>query len=231
MKFPYRVLVRPLAVLLMVLLSAVSLQAADYSIEVLKEGPPADALAKEIAAEISDTGYAIKRSETSTLCNIWFCKQWNVDPDFEPTLSVLYPFEPGQLIGVIEYKRRGEDFRAQDLDRGVYTLRYALQPVDGNHVGTSATRDFLLVVTAENDTSPKAMDIRELYTASAEAAESSHPGLLLMQHVPDDADTSKPSIKQNDDEWWTARLIGAAGKDGKTKPLAIDLVVEGHADE
>ena len=230
MNYPYRVF-RPLSVLLLVLLCTVSIKAADYTIEVLKEGPPADELAKEIADEIADTGYAVKRSETSTLCNIWFCKEWKAAADFKPSAAVLYPFTPGQLIGVVEYKRRGEDFREQDLNRGVYTLRYALQPVDGNHVGTSATRDFLLVVTAENDKSPEAMDIRELYTASSEAAESSHPGLLLMQEVPADADTSKPSIKQNDDEWWIARLIGQVSADGKTKSLAIDLVVEGHADE
>ena len=205
--------------------------AAEYTVEVLQEAPPADELAEEIAGQLADSGFTIKRSETSTLCNIWFCKQWSVPAEFKPTAEVLYPFAPGQLIGVIQYTRRGGDFRDQDINRGVYTLRYAQQPIDGNHEGTSPTRDFLLVVTAEQDQSAERMDIENLYTASAEAAESSHPGLLLMQAVPADADTSSPSIRTNDEEWKIVRLAGTTAAGGESKPLAMDLVVEGHADE
>ena len=208
-----------------------AVRADDYMIEELKEAAPADELSEEIAAQLSAAGFAIKRSQTSTLCNLWLCKQWEVAANFEPTDEVLYPFQPGDLIGVVEYKRRGEDFREQDINRGVYTLRYAQQPVDGNHEGTSATRDFLLVVNAQKDQSPARMEIQELFTASAEAAESSHPGLLLMPKVPADAKVTKPSIRENDDEWWIIRVAGAATADGKPKPLAFDLVVVGHADE
>ena len=205
--------------------------AADYSVEVLDEGPPADEISEEVAKQLGSTGFAVKRSETSTLCNIWFCKQWTVDSDFTATDELLYPFTPGQLIGVVQYKRRGGDFRDQEINRGVYTLRYAQQPVDGNHEGTSPTRDFLLVVAAEKDTSAGVMDVRKLYTASAEAAESSHPGLLLMQAVPADADLSSPSVRTTDDEWSIVRLPGMAAVGENPKKLAIDLVVVGHADE
>lgn len=213
------------------LIFSAPLIAADYAVEAIEEAPPTDELAAGIAEQLSETGFTVKRSETSTLCNIWFCKEWKVASDFEATDELLYPFTPGQLIGVIQYKRRGGDFRDQDINRGVYTLRYAQQPVDGNHEGTSPTRDFLLVVTAERDKSPEVMDVRKLYTASAEAAESSHPGLLLMQAVPADADVSSPSIRTSDDEWSIVRLWGTAVGGEKPKKLAMDLVVVGHADE
>lgn len=206
--------------------------AADYSVEKLDEAAPADEVAGEIAALLSPTGVAVKRSETSTLCRIWLCKQWPAAADFKPTAEVQFPFTPGQLIGVVQYKRRGEDFREHDLNRGVYTLRYAQQPVDGNHEGTSPTRDFLLVVKADADRSPKVMDTEKLYAVSAEAAESSHPGLLLMKKVPADADAAQPTIRHDeDDDWWIIRIVGQASAGGKTMPLAIDLVVVGHADE
>ena len=211
--------------------SFASIATADFSVQVLKESPPTDELAEEIAAQLASTGFTVKRSETSTLCNIWFCKSWNVPADFKATSEVLYPFQPGQLVGVIEYKRRGEDFREQDINRGVYTLRYAQQPIDGNHEGTSPTRDFLLVVNAEKDKSAAVMDVRKLYTASAEAAESSHPGLLLMQAVPADAEASAPSIRSTDDEWEIVRLAGEAVAGDAKRALVMDLVVVGHADE
>ena len=213
------------------LICSAPLFAADLAVVELAESPPADELAEEIAAQISGEGFSVKRSETSTLCNIWFCKEWKIAEDFKTSDEVLYPFTPGQLIGVIEYKRRGGDFRDQDINRGVYTLRYAQQPIDGNHEGTSATRDFLLVVSAEQDKSAAAMDIEKLYAASAEAAESSHPGLLLMQAVPADADVSKPSIRTNDEEWSIVRISGVTNAGGQSKELPMDLVVEGHADE
>ena len=222
---------RFLLALIVVTLSAAS-SAADYSISVLEEAAPADELAPEIAKQLSPTGFKVMRSETSTLCHIWLCKQWNVADGFKPTAELQYPFQQGQLVGVIQYKRRGEDFREQDVNRGVYTLRYALQPTDGNHEGTSATRDFLLVVKAEDDKSPEPMDVEKLFAASKEAAESSHPGLLAMKSPSPEAKTEKPLIReQAEDEWWIISITGAAAVGDKASPLTMDVVIMGHADE
>lgn len=205
--------------------------AADHTIGVLEEGPPADDLAAEIAKQLSETGYKVMRSEKSTLCHIWLAKAWKVPADFTATPEVLYPFQPGQLIGVVQYKRRGEDFREQDINSGVYTLRYAQQPVDGNHVGTSMTRDFLLVMKAEHDKSAEPLDPKKLFAASAVAAESSHPGLLAMQKVQGEAAIDKPTIRETDDEWQIIGIAGTAQSGDKTSPLRMELVIVGHADE
>ncbi len=171
------------------------------------------------------------RSEKSTLCYIWLAKTWKVPADFKATPEVLYPFQPGELIGVIQYKRRGEDFREQDINSGVYTLRYAQQPVDGNHVGTSKTRDFLLLMRAEDDKSADVLDTKKLFAASAVAAESSHPGLLAMQKVQGEAASDKPTIRAGGNEWQIIGVAGTAQTGDKTSPLPIELVIVGHADE
>ena len=87
--------------------------------------------------------------------------------------------------------------RDQDIAKGVYTLRYGQQPVDGNHEGTSPTRDFLTLVNAEKDTSAKPMELKALLKASAEAAGSSHPALFGMQKVKGDA-KAELSIRHED---------------------------------
>jgi hypothetical protein len=154
-----------------------------------------------------------------------------VKADFTATDEVLYPFEPGQLLGVVKYARRGGDFRDQEINRGVYTLRYAQQPVDGNHVGTSPTRDFLLLLKAEDDQSPAAIDVKKLYEESAKAAESTHPCLLLMPRIAGEV-TDQPSLAVNDEkEWVTIRLPGKAAAGDKQSLQAIEVVVVGHADE
>ena len=86
--------------------------------------------------------------------------------------DVIYPFSQGQMLGVIRYSRSGSDFRDQDIEAGVYTLRYAHQPVDGAHVGTSPTRDFLMLLNAEHDKVLKPASRDEMNEQSAEVAQS-----------------------------------------------------------
>ncbi len=204
------------------------LAAEEYRVEPLKEAAPADELAPEIAAQLAPTGVRVVEGENRTIYEIWPCKQWKVAADFQATLERLYPFEPGQLMGAVRLRRRGSDFREQDISRGVYTLRYALQPVDGNHVGTSPTRDFLLMVAADEDTSPENMSPEQLVKLSAAAAGSSHPAMLCLQKTADES--ADPALRHLEGpDWWVLRLSSMAGEAGGQLPL--DLVVVGHAQE
>src|SRR5262245_14902975 len=128
-------------ILLLCVRSAV---AADHHVEALAEAAPADAISPDIAALLNTEGVRLVRGSNRAVCDLWLCKEWPLTT-FDSG-ELLYPFEPGQLIGVVRYPRKGSDFRDQPIADGVYTLRYAQQPVDGAHVGTSPTRDFLLLV-------------------------------------------------------------------------------------
>ena len=214
-----------------VLVAAVSVDKAEHRVELLDEAPPSDVLTDDVLGQLAVTGLKVVRGTKRTICEIWLCKEWGVQADFKPNSGILYPFEPGQLIGVLRFRRKGGDFRDQDIGRGVYTLRYGRQPVDGNHEGTSPTRDFLLLVRAEDDTKTDRMDPEQLIKLSATAAESNHPALLCLQKV-EDASESTPSIHHHEDnDWWVVRLSGAAKADNQTHDLVLALVVAGHADE
>ncbi len=210
---------------------AIAVRAADHRVEPLGEPAPADAISAEIAATLAPTGVRIVRGQSRTVCEIWLCKQLAARPDFEATPAVQYPLVPGSLVGVVRYANKGGDFRDQDIGRGVYTLRYGQQPVDGNHVGTSPTRDFLLLIEAEKDKSTEPLDIKELATSSAEAAQSSHPALLSLQR-PVDGGEKAPSIRHDEErDWWIVRLGGTIRAGEKEAPLDLELVVVGHAAE
>ncbi len=205
--------------------------AVDHRVEILSEPPPSDAAAAEIMDKIGATGFKIIRGSSRTVCEIWPCKQWEVGADFKPTNELLYPFQQGQLIGLLRFPRRGSDFRDQQINSGVYTLRYALQPVDGNHVGTSPTRDFLLLVRADEDTSPENMDVEQLSTLSAAAAESNHPAMLCLQR-PEGPAAENPSIRHNEEnDWWLVHFSATALANGKKYNLPVDLIVAGNANE
>lgn len=219
---------KSLASLAVVLLCVSAALADDYSVKKLEEKPPVDEMPKAIAGQLDETGYTVTKGEETTLANIWFTKEWDVKEGFSPTLDVLYGFKPGHLVGVIQWKRKGADFRDQEIARGVYTLRYALQPNDGNHVGTSPTRDFLLMVEAAKDEAAEPMEAEKLSQLSAEAAESTHPAMLALQLVPTKAD-QRPAIHfQERNEF---HILRATGKSKAGKPVDVDIVVVGHADE
>lgn len=213
------------ALLFSVLISS-NVGAADYRIEPLGEAAPADDVSDEIAATLAPTGVRVIRGTKTTFCDIWLCKQWATEKDFKPTSELLYPFTPGQIMGVVRFSRKGSDFRDQDISTGVYTLRYAKQPVDGSHVGTSLTRDFLLLLQAETDQSADVLDYRALAERSAEAAGSSHPALLSMQRV---GEAKPPSLRHDEEhDWWIA---GLAGKTTAGKAVRVEFVVYGVAAE
>lgn len=202
-----------------------TLSAADHRVEPLEEALPADAVAPAIAELLNPTGFKVVRGESRTVCDVWLCKQWDTAAGERPA-AVNYPFPPGALIGVARFPKKGSDFRDQDIAEGVYTLRYAQQPVDGAHVGTSPTRDFLLLMPADKDAAPAAPDYRTMVTLSAEAAGSSHPLLLSMQQA-EGADVKLAVRHVEEPDWWIVRFAGKTK--GATVP--VDLVIAGHAAE
>lgn len=199
--------------------------AADYQVETLDSPPPTDGVAPAVLDQLSTTGFKVV-SGKRTICEIWPCKTWAVQPDFKPSASVIYPFEFGQLVGLMRYPRKGGDFRGQEIKKGVYTLRYGLQPQDGNHTGTSDTRDFLLLVPVADDTDPKPLDKKTLFALSPKAAGTTHPSMLCLLAAGGES-SEKPEIKHDEQhDRWSVRFTNASAG-GKSQQLTVELVVVG----
>src|SRR5438445_7607443 len=107
--------------------------AADQKVDVLKE-PPAG-LSSEVAAAINPSGFRISGKD-GVICDVWLAKVVPLKPKFKSSLRIKYPFQPGELVGAIRFPEgsKPNDFRGQALKSGTYTLRYGLQPDDGNHL-------------------------------------------------------------------------------------------------
>ena len=122
---------------------ASSLVAADGKLVPVDKVPAG--ISEKVASALNPAGQQVV-IDGKTTCTVWLVKDLPVKADFKPTLAIKYPLTQGQLIGVMEVVKKSEftDFRGQDVAVGVYTLRDGQQPVDGNHVGTSALSDFLL---------------------------------------------------------------------------------------
>lgn len=210
--------------------TAATLAAQEYRLEPLAEPPPADELTAPIAAAISSQGYRVMRGEGRRICDIWFCNTWELPAEPAASEQVVYPFAPGQLVGVIRFSRRGSDFRGQQIAAGVYTLRYGLQPVDGNHVGTADSRDFLLLVPAARDTSTEPLGEEQLFELSKEAARTTHPASLFLARPPSEGNVPRLEHEASR-EWWLLVVENRAQQGDATRELRLSLVVVGQASE
>jgi hypothetical protein len=219
----------PVALLLTFVSSLGIATAQDYKVEKLDQPAP-DAVSPEIAALLQPTGLKFVKGESRTVCELWFCKEWPISKEAKVSAEVNYPLTPGQIIGVTRYPRKGNDFRDSDILAGTYILRYSQQPVDGAHVGTSPTRDFLALLPAAKDKSAAILEYKPLVAASKETTSATHPAILSMQRLSDS--TKDLEVRHNEEkEWHLLRFKGKTVREGKAADQAVEVVVVGHAEE
>lgn len=200
--------------------------ADDYRVEAIEAAPAADELAPAIAERLSSDGFKVVSGKSRVLCEVWPVSAWEVEPDFKATGSVNYPFKFGELLGVVRFARAGEDFRGQKIRKGVYTMRYGLQPQDGNHVGTSDTRDFVVLVPATDDTDAAPLAKEKLFDDSTNASGTAHPAILSV--LPASGEGKLPRLVHHEDRGLWA--VDFAGKTAKgSKELLVELVVVGQS--
>jgi hypothetical protein len=61
---------------------------------------------------------------------------------------------------------------------GVYTLRFGLQPQNGDHLGISPNREFLLLSPAAADLDPKVLGFDAVVAIAQQTTGTSHPASL-----------------------------------------------------
>lgn len=202
--------------------------AQDYKLEKLDEAPPAD-LAPAVRETLEAAGRRVLDAEGKPLVDVWLRKAAPASgKPAGPKGAILYPvLAEGELIGAARYAVEGGDYRDQAVAPGVYTLRYGLQPVNGDHLGVSVNRDYALLLPAARDADPADLPPRKSEEESAEAVGSTHPGVLLLLAPPEGAEAAMvndPALNT-----WGAVLALPLSVQGEAEPvpLALQLVVVG----
>ncbi len=202
--------------------------APTYKLAKLEKAPAG--LSKKVTAALDPAGLQVVGSK-GPVCAVWFVKDIVVKPGFSAGFDVKYPFSRGQLIGVLQVAKNAKftDFRGQEMSPGVYTLRYELQPEDGNHIGTSDTRDFLLAVAAKGDGDTKNVtNLEKLAEDSGKAAGSTHPAIFIL--LP--AEAVKTQLTHDEDhDFWIVNSTATGKSKDKTVKVPIRLVAIGHSEE
>jgi hypothetical protein len=206
----------------------VSLLCAAQTGKVESVGPLTDNAVPEAVRQVLDgKGYRLTLDGSTPACELWIRKSIpaQTKKDVE---SVAYPqLAESTLVAVIHFPEAAADFRGHRIPAGFYTLRYAIMPNDGNHLGAAPNRDFLLVIPAASDADPGAtFKPEELVTMSARTTGMKHPSPLSLAQT--DLGPSIPTVSKDDQDHW---IFSATTKLNSGKELPFALVVKGTAQQ
>ncbi|MBZ5562309.1 MAG: hypothetical protein LAP13_07790 [Acidobacteriia bacterium] len=166
-------------------------------------------------------GMKVVSEQGSTLLEVWLPK--TVPASASPTSSsdILYgALSEGVFLGVVHYPAQNADFRGHPIKPGYYTLRYALIPQDGNHMGVFATRDVVHLCPAASDTNlEKPLSSADMTKMGSAVSGTPHPAFLVMAPV---SGSSFPAVV-TDDQGYVDLVMKLHEQSGEL-PVALTIV-------
>jgi hypothetical protein len=210
---------------LFTLCSAARVSAQGYKIESAAAAAPSE-LSAAVREMLSPQALRVS-GPGGVVCEIWLRKSVPGQAATQ-NLGVVYTqLQEGTLVAAIRFPADLKDYRRQNVKAGVYTLRYALSPVNGNHQGVAPQRDFLLAIPAANDQDPANVSAAQAIELSKKSTSTNHASVWSLMSG-DGAAGAAPAIShESDADLWIAQFsISIAGA-----PVRMGLVVSGFGPE
>jgi hypothetical protein len=140
-----------------------------------RTSPPPSELAQTVAQQLSSDGVRVSLAQSGTTIDFWWVKSLAAKGGSGPPSWA--EVEEGTLVGAVMLSADYADIRGRVLKAGVYTLRYGIQPANGDHLGTSPFREFLLLSPAALDKDPAPQGHDGTVDLSTKAIGGSHPAV------------------------------------------------------
>jgi len=204
-------------------------QAQGYTVEVTNDAPP-ESLSAAVRDSLAPKGLRVT-TPSGPLCEIWLRKAVpGVAPSQE--LGVIYPqLQEGTLVGAIVLNADDKDYRRQVVHAGVYTLRYALSPVNGDHQGVAPQRDFLLAIPAAADPDPATLTEKQTIDLSKKSTSANHPSVWSLMPGEGNASAKAEITHDTEDDFWILQFSVPIATGGAAVPVRMGLVVVGFGPE
>jgi len=208
------------------LLLTLLLAAADFTTESADADAPGE-LSAAMRKLLDGKCHRLLDAKGETVLEVWFRKEVPVKATAEQVKNGLTYAEVPQstVIGAARFPRLYVDYRKQRIAAGVYTLRFGMQPADGDHAGTAPHREFALLSPAGDDKKPALMEVKELRELSAKTTDD-HPGVMVLFPPGKDA-ADKPKLIDKGKGHRVLFLRLPASADGRKSMLGVGLTLVG----
>ncbi|MGH9326036.1 MAG: hypothetical protein ACRD2B_05030 [Terriglobia bacterium] len=190
--------------------------------------PNASGIPSAVVSAVGTEGIRFESSQGTPVCEVWWSKSIPMKANAGASGDVLYSgLTVGEFVGLIHFPPNSKDYRGQNIKQGYYTLRYALIPQDGNHMGVSNYRDFLLLIPVADDSNPsQVLDFNNLVKESRLATGTGHPGVMMLD--PASQSAAFPSAVQDDQGNWALDVKLDTQKGGQNQQLPFAVVLVGQ---
>jgi hypothetical protein len=204
----------PFVLLSFLLVSLFLYSRVDLLSAALTAAQHSEPLPSELKAPLSEQLKAggLRASVDGNTLDFW----WSTGIPLTGTGSAAWSFVPeGALVGAVKIAGAFRDIRGRVIKPGVYTLRYGLQPENGDHLGVSPYRQFLLISPAADDSDPGPQGHDGTVELAKGSIGGSHPGVWSID--PPAAAASQPllSIHKTDLGHQAVIVEVPAARDGK----------------
>jgi hypothetical protein len=164
----------PLSVLLLCAAVLVPAGGAAQSLSAkpLAEAPPS-AVADAVRPLLAEEG--VRVTAGAAALDFWWVKTLPVRDG--AGAATWERVEEGTLVGAVRIGALYRDIRGRTIKPGVYTLRFGIQPANGDHLGVSPFRQFLLISPVGTDKDPKPLGHDPAVELAKATIGSSHPAV------------------------------------------------------
>jgi hypothetical protein len=196
-----------------------------YSIKTVDKTPSPKEVQEPIRKLLGDRCVQLLDAQGALLAEVWFRQDVPVNAtEAQIKNGLTYAEVPESTVfGVIRFPKQITDYRKQKIPAGVYTLRVANQPMDGDHMGTAPYSEFLLLTPAAEDKTPNTMEAKKLQEMSGKST-GGHPGVLLL--FPGKGAAETPKLEKKEENHWVLLFLldAKAGAKKATLPVGLTLI-------
>src|SRR5262249_36709491 len=195
---------RTLPVLVALVLSASAPAADPYNIKVTDKSEPPKELKDPVRKLLAEKSIQLSDDKGNQLVEVWFRKELPAKAtDAQIKNGLTYQEVPQTtLVGAVRIKDTLGDYRKQKVKAGVYTMRLAVQPMDGDHMGTAPHGDFVLLVPADAEEGKETFEPEKLHELSKKASGTGHPAIFLLFPVPMKDLGKAPVLQKREGNHW-----------------------------
>jgi hypothetical protein len=181
-----------------------------------------EGLAQPVASLLAPGGVRVVAAKGPVTLDFWWVSAL---PMKDGSTLGWSDVEEGTLVGAVNISADFRDIRGRIIKAGLYTLRYGIQPQNGDHLGVSPFRDFLLVSPAAVDKDPAPHGHEGTIELSKQAIGGSHPGVLSIDPpVANGAALSMHKTELDHDAVIVEVPVTRSGKPAGTMKFGIVLV-------
>ena len=154
--------------------------AAELTLKIAEKEPP-----QEIDSSIRPAlqSKAIQLLDGDRLVfEFWFRAEISLKAKPESAEKALQAIPEAALFGVVAVHQEQRDYKDNEFAPGIYTMRFGLQPQDGDHLGTSDHPYFAVLIPAKTDTKLEGISsYKPMVKASGKVTASGHPAILSLR--------------------------------------------------